>query len=177
MYQRKLTDAIIEKYDVGYDAHHIPPGRSKELPCVTFPVRDIKGNTLFICRRSIEGKYFNYPEGVEKPVYGMYELPPNCKEVIICESIFNALTCVAYGYSAVALLGTGTPYQMNQLRRLGVQSYVICLDNDAAGRRGAAKVKKALTNNSIVWTMQVPEGKDVNDCTYEEFIQAYQSRE
>lgn len=177
MYERRLTDEIIERYDVGYDAHHIPPGRSKELPCVTFPVRDIQGNTLFICRRSIAGKYFNYPTGVEKPVYGIYELPKCTKEVIICESVFNALTSTIYGHPAVALLGTGTTYQIAQLKKLGVQSYVICLDNDAAGARGTEKLKKALKGSAMVWTMTVPEGKDVNDCEYDEFIKAYNNRQ
>lgn len=177
MYQRKLTDAVIDKYDVGFDGKFIPPGRKKPLPCVTFPVRDIQGRTLFICRRSIEGKFFNLPTNIEKPVYGMYELPPETKEVIICESIFNALTSVVYGRPAVALLGTGTQYQIDQLRKLGVQSYVICLDNDEAGRKGTAKLKKALSNSAIVWTMTVPEDKDVNDLTKEEFESCYSLRE
>lgn len=177
MYQRKLTDAVIEKYDVGFDGHHIPPGRKKELPCITFPVRDIQGNTLFICRRSIEGKYFNLPTNVEKSVYGVYELPKDVKEVIICESIFNALTCEVYGHHAIALLGTGSSTQIDTLKKLGVSTYVICLDNDEAGNKGADKLKKALKNTAIIWTMHVPEGKDVNDLTYSEFIEAYNSRE
>jgi len=177
MYQRRLTDEIIEKYDVGFDANHIPPGRSKPLPCVTFPVRDIHGRTLFICRRSIEGKYFNLPAGIEKSVYGLYELPAGTKEVIVCESVFNALTSVAYGHPAVALFGTGTQYEIEQLQKLGVSSYVLCLDNDEAGNRGTAKLKKALKNSAMVWTMHVPEGKDVNDLEYDEFIECYNNRE
>lgn len=178
MYQRKLTDAVIEKYDVGFDGKFIPPNRKKAMPCITFPVRDIQGRTLFICRRSVEGKFFNLPTNVEKPVYGIYELPEGAREVIICESIFNALTCVVYGHPAVALLGTGTPYQINQLNRLGVASYVICLDNDDAGRRGTEKLKKALSSNAMVWSMTVPpDGRDVNDLTKEEFDQCYLNRE
>lgn len=177
MYQRKLTDAVIEKYDIGYDANHIPPGRTKPLPCVTFPVHDMQGRTLFICRRSIEGKYFNLPTNLEKSVFGLYEIPKGTKEVIICESVFNALTCVVYGRPAVALFGTGTAHEIEQLKRLGVSSYVICLDNDEAGRKGTAKLKKALSENALVWTMTVPEGKDVNDLTYEEFEACYATRE
>ena len=177
MYQRKLTDAIIEKYDVGYDANHIPPGRSKPLPCVTFPVRDVQGNTLFFCRRSIVGKYFNYPEGVTKPVYGLYELPKDCKSVIICESVFNALTAVVYGYNAVALLGTSNPYQIDQLKKLGVREFVLCLDGDEAGMRGAKKLKAALSEHAIVWTIHMPVDKDLNDCTKEEFDKLYSMRE
>lgn len=177
MYERKLTDPVIIKYDVGVDMNFIPPGRKKPLPCITFPVRDIEGRTLFFCRRSIEGKFFNYPEGVEKPVYGVYELPEGCKEVIVCESVFNALTSVVYGHPAVALLGTGNSMQIEQLKRLGVNNYVICLDNDEAGRKGTAKLKKALSKSGFVWTMTVPEGKDVNDLSYEEFIECYNNRE
>ncbi len=176
MYERKLTDEVIEKYDVGYDANHIPANRKKPLPCVTFPVKDAQGNTLFICRRSIEGKYFNLPSDIEKSVYGIYELPSDAKEVIVCESIFNALTCVVYGFNAVALLGTGTPHQLDQLRKLGAQSYILCLDNDDAGRRGTERAKKALSKSAMVWTMTVPEGKDVNDLTKEEFLEVYYSR-
>ena len=51
MYERKLTDELIEKFDVGYDANWIPPGRKKPVPCITFPVRDSSGRTLFFCRR------------------------------------------------------------------------------------------------------------------------------
>lgn len=177
MYQRRLTDPIIYKYDVGYDANHIPSGRSKPLPCVTFPVRDRQGNTLFICRRSIEGKYFNYPSGVSKPVYGLYELPEDCRSVIICESIFNCLTAEVYGYHAVALLGTGTPYQIEQLKKLGVREYVLCLDPDDAGRKGTAKLKKALSSSGFVFTINMPEGKDLNDCDKTEFDELYARKE
>lgn len=177
MYQRRLTDAVIEKYDVGFDAHHIPPGRKKELPCITFPIRDVNGKVVSICRRSIEGKYFNMPTGVDKPIYGLYELPKNVKEVIICESIFNALTCVVYGHSAIALLGTGSSSQIDVLRRLGVSNYVLCLDNDEAGNRGVDKLKKALRKSAIIWTMHVPEGKDANDLDKSQFEAVYSMRD
>ena len=177
MYQRGLTDEIIEKYDIGYDSKFIPEGRKKPLPCITFPVKDENGNTLFLCRRSIEGKFFHYPKGVEKSVYGIYELPKNTKSVLVCESCFNALTAIKYGYPAVALLGTGTSYEIDQLKRLGVPEFVLCLDGDDAGMRGAAKLKKALRSAAIVWTIQMPSDKDVNDCTKEEFDKLYQGRE
>lgn len=170
MYQRKLTDELIEKFDIGFDQNHVPPGRKHPVPCITMPVRDRDGNTLFICRRSIEGKYFNYPRDVEKPVYGLYELPKGCKSIIICESILNAITCYRYGKPAVALLGTGTPYQIQQLKELGVTEFILGLDPDEAGRKGTAKLKKALSSVAIVWEYEnIPEGKDINDLTEEEF--------
>jgi len=177
MYQRGLTDEIIEKYDIGYDANFIPPGRKKPLPCITFPVKDQQGRTLFLCRRSVQGKFFHYPQGVEKSVYGLYELPKDVTSVLICESCLNALKAIRFGYNAVALLGTGTTYEIEQLKRLGVQEFVLCLDGDDAGKRGTAKLKKALKSVAIVWTIQMPPDKDVNDCTKEEFDALYATRE
>lgn len=57
---RKLSNKVIEMFDVGYD---------KKTECLTFPIKDINGNCLFVARRSVNYKYFNYPNKVEKPVY------------------------------------------------------------------------------------------------------------
>lgn len=177
MYERKLTDEIIEKFDVGYDANWIAPGRKKPTPCITFPVKDTDGNTLFLCRRSIQGKFFNYPTGVTKPVYGIDKIPDKCKSIIICESIINCLTCWTWGYVAVALLGTGNSFQIQQLKELGTHEFVICMDGDEAGRKATEKLKKALKNIAIVWSINMPPNKDVNDCSQEEFDELYKNRE
>lgn len=170
MYERKLTDQIINKYDIGVDMHFIPYGGKKEVPCITFPVRDKNGNVLFILRRAISSKRFFIPNDVQKPVYGIYELPKGINTVVVCESCFNALTSVRYGKPAVALLGTGTPYQIEQLKRLGVSNFILALDPDEGGRRGTARLRKALKSCAVVWSyVGIPEGKDVNDLTEEEF--------
>lgn len=176
MYERHLTDEIIEKYDVGFDANWIPPGRTKKVPCITFPVHDQEGRTLFFCRRSIQGKMYNYPQGVTKPVYGLDKIPPRCKSVLICESIINALTAETWGYDAVALMGTGNTYQMNQLKQLGVSEFVLALDGDDAGRSAARKIQNALRSVAIIWTIDMPDGKDVNDVDQETFKELYNNR-
>lgn len=177
MYERKLTDAVIEEYDVGFDINWIPPGRKKPVPCITFPVRDEQGRTLFFCRRSVEGKLYNYPVGVTKPVFGLDRLPKDCKSIIICESIINALTARVYGYNAVALMGTGNSYQTTQLRRLGAREFILCFDGDDAGKKASNKWKNNLKDIAMIWTIHMPDGKDLNDCTKEEFDQLYKERD
>lgn len=177
MYDRKLTDEVIEKFDIGFDPNFIPEGKVKPIPCITFPVRDISGNTLFICRRSISGKSFYLPKHINKPLYGIYELPKECNSVLICESCFNALTAVSYGFPAVAMLGTGTEFQIKQLRQLGVKEFVIGTDPDDAGNKCATKLKRALKDVAIVRRMNdIPAGKDINDLSYEEFVDIYNKR-
>lgn len=170
MYQRGLTDDIIDKYDIGVDMNFIPPGRKRKVPCITFPVKDEYGNCLFVARRSIENKNFFLPTNIEKPVYGLYELPNDTRSIVITESCFNALTCVKYGKPAVALFGTGTPYQVNQIRRLGAREIILGFDPDEAGYKAAKRWKKYLKDVAIVWSFEgIPEGQDINDLTYSDF--------
>lgn len=174
MYDRKLNDDVISRFDVGFDPKFQPDGWNEPIPCVTFPVRNKQGKTLFIVRRSIEGKYFFMPERIKKPVYGLDTIPQNCNSICICESIFNALTCEAYGYPAVALLGTGDEYQYSQLSGLQALNFVICLDPDDAGDKGTRRLIKKFKSSRILWKMNIPKGKDVNDLTKEEFDYLYQ---
>lgn len=176
MYKRRLTDEIIKKFDIGYD---------KNNQCITFPVRDINGNTLFIARRSVKTKFFNYPEGVEKPLYGIYELYhddnnadsignnlyqysfPN--EVIVCESMLDALTAWVYGRYAVALNGLGNELQFKQLRELPCRKLILATDNDGAGLKARERIRKNVTNK-LITEYQFPEGKkDLNELEKWEF--------
>jgi len=164
MYIRKLNDVVIEKFDIGYD---------NETQCLTFPVRDVQGRTLFIARRGVTGKFFNYPENVDKPLYGIYELPKDCKEVIICESIFNALTCWVYGRPAIALMGLGSEKQYEMLNNLNVRSLVLALDPDEQGDRATKKLQRNILHKIIsvfMYPNYMYENKlDINDLTKEEF--------
>lgn len=170
MYERGLTDEIIDRYDIGFDPNHIPDNRTKPVPCVTFPVKDRFGRCLFIFRRSIEGRYFNYPKGIEKPLYGLYELNPKAKDVVICESAFNLMTCVKHGYEGVALFGTGNSLQMQQLKELGARRFILATDPDEAGERAREKLRRNLSKVAFVSEMVgFPPGKDLNDLTEEEF--------
>lgn len=181
MWKRKLTPEVVEKYDVGYQKDFVlktknDDGTEKCWPpveCLTFPVRDKDGNCLFVSRRAIYNKNFFLPPNIEKPVYGIYELPDNCMDVVICESVFNALTCVAYGVPALALFGTGDENQYKVLNSLPVRHYILGLDPDKAGAKGTWKLKKNL-KGKLLTKLILPYGKDINDLSYEEFISLQQ---
>ena len=153
---------IIELFDLGYD---------EKTDCITMPVRDKNGNCLFVARRSVKTKWFNYPEGVEKPLYGIYELS-KCSEIsdiIVCESMIDALTCWQYGKFAVAMNGLGSEYQFKQLRELPCRKLILATDNDEAGMRARQRIAKNVTNK-ILTQYIIPEGKkDINDLSIDEF--------
>ena len=176
MYERHLTDEIIEKFDVGFDPSFKLPGRSKPIPCITVPVKDKFGNALFIYRRSIEGTFHNYPKDIVKPLFGIDKVPSRCKEIFICESILDALTLWTYGLVAVALMGTGNPLQIQQLKELGVLSYIICTDGDEAGRKAMNKLYNQLCMTGMVWRLLMPENEDVNSLPRSTFFSLYESK-
>lgn len=168
MFQRKLTKEVIQKYDIGYQKDYIPQENWNPMEVITFPVRDINGNCLFVSRRSIYGKTFFLPHNLDKPLYGIYELPKNIEELVVCESVFNALTSVVYGRPAVALFGTGTAKQIQELNKLPVRKITLGLDPDNAGNKGTEKLKRGL-HGKIITRLIIPQGKDINDLSLQEF--------
>lgn len=155
MYERGLTDEIIEEFDIGYDARN---------SAITFPCYYADGFPAFIARRSVKTKYFNYPEDVEKPVYGADRFYRQQYDfAVICESVFNALTCWKHGLPAVALLGTGAKEQYDILKNMPVRKFILGLDPDEAGRKGALKIRQHLGNSKIITEFDIPEGYDIND--------------
>lgn len=180
MYKRGLTDEVIELFDIGYD---------KDTNCITFPVRDVTGATLFVARRSVSTKWFNYPEGVEKPLYGLYELYQTVfsreelkddiggtvvrykspKEVIVCESMLDALSFWTVGKYAVALNGLGNELQFKQLRELPCRKIILATDMDERGLAARKRIRMNMQNTKIITEYYFPKGrKDANECTKEE---------
>jgi len=167
--ERRRIDLNVKlAFDCGFD-----PTTSS----VTFPVRRVDGTTAFLVRRSVNQKWYNYPSGVDKPVYGLYELSqlaPESKFVVVVESIINALTLWGVGIPAVALLGTGSKQQVEQMNKTPIRHWVLALDGDQAGVKGIAKLQAALRASTSV--MPMPAGYDVNDLDRETLLALYQLR-
>lgn len=186
MYKRGLTDEVIELFDIGYDAG---------TDCITFPVRDIFGKTLFIARRSVRAKFFNYPEGVEKPLYGLYEYYLNTgyfdklirigngeygigsvvkiqsPDIIVCESMLDALSFWTVNKYACALNGLGNELQFKQLRELPCRKIILATDMDDRGLAARKRIRQNMHNTKIITEYIFPKGrKDANECTKEELM-------
>lgn len=161
--KRNISLETAKKFSIGFNL-------AKNT--ITFPVWDEKNNLVMITERSIFNKSFFIPEGIEKPVYLLnFVLKEKPNFVIVTEGQFNALSCWEYGYPAVALLGSGTTdYQLNILKKSGINNFVLMYDNDNAGIKGANRFIKNIGKDKFVINITMPVGKDVNDLTKEEFI-------
>ena len=175
MTKRGLKPQIIELFDIGFD---------KGSNCITFPVKDEKGNVLLVARRSVVTKWFNYPSQSTKPVYGLYEYE-TCKNdpkfsgfdrnsVVVCESMLDALVVWGWGMFAVALNGLGTDLQFKQLSQMSCRKLILATDNDDRGRAARTTICRGVKGKLVTQFdySTYPIGKkDMNDLTEEEFRQ------
>ena len=175
---------IIELFDLGYD---------KGTHCITFPVRDIEGHCLFVAKRSVRAKFFHYPKGVEKPLYGLYEITKYFdsfskdhsnalvidfdldinstrpiginfpQEVFVCESMIDCILLWQAGHYAVALNGVGNRLQMEQLTNLPCRSLIIATDNDGAGWDAFDKIKKYVKHKIFYRLIMPGDVKDIGE--------------
>lgn len=166
MYERGLTDKIIEHFDVGYD---------RKTKCLTFPVNNYKGECIFIQRRSVNSKFFKnekLPKG--ETLYAIdkiYENIEKVDKVYIVESILDALTVWKYGGYAVSLLGLKLmPKQLRLLISLPKRRIVIATDNDKYGQEAKYQIKRQLSPYKMLYHFEYPDGvKDLNDMTKDQY--------
>ena len=171
MYERGLTDEIINKFDIGYDSCYI--SNNKEYECITFPVKDRFGRVITIIRRAIFNKRFFIEKNIKKPIYAFDKVyKSNNKLVFLTESIFNCLTLWVWGFEAMALIGLGTDEQYELLNNsFKHKTIVICMDGDEAGREAAKKIRRKLKVNNYIIDMY--DNEDINSISKEEFIKLY----
>lgn len=157
-----VNKRIIELFDLGYDIKN---------KMITFPVRDVQGRCEFVAKRSVKTKFFQYPQGVSKPLYGLYEL---CylglqdEEIIVCESMIDCILLWQSDHYAVALNGLGNERQFKQLREMPCKSLILATDNDGAGRDARQRIRNKVTNKWIS-EIEFPKGiKDIGECSSEQ---------
>ena len=139
---------------------------------LVIPVLDKQGNVLEAYGRKIND---NLRKGTPKHLYlpgphaGVWnaEALPVSKEIILCESLIDALTFWCAGYHNVTCsYGTEgfTPDHLAAFKTHQIERVLIAYDRDEAGNKAADKLAKQLTAEGIdIYRLQFPKGMDVNE--------------
>ena len=158
--KRGISEKIVELFDIGWDS---------KLDAITFPNLDKNGNCLFIAKRSVKTKFFQYPKNVQKELYGiyqLYQLHPFPSEVYVCESMIDCLYLWTFNKPACALNGLGNYTQFKQLRELPCRVLILATDSDKAGLQARERIRMNMQNTKIIKEVILPKGrKDINECT------------
>jgi DNA primase len=161
--KRGVSKKIVELFDIGWDS---------KLDAITFPNLDKNGNCLFVAKRSVKQKFFQYPKDVQKELYGiyqLYQLNPFPSEVYVCESMIDCLYLWTFDIPACAMNGLGNDIQFRQLRDLPCRQLVLATDMDEAGQAARKRIRMNMKNTKIIKEVVLPKGrKDINDCSANE---------
>ncbi len=160
--KRKLGVDVCEAFNLRYDPYYRQ---------VIFPIYDVKGRLVMLAKRSIETKTFYMDEDQEKPVYCLNNiLDNNISSCMIVEGLFDCITCWDRGVPAIATLGAPSPDQIKLINKSCINVLYVAFDNDAAGRKFNAFLKKYLSPRILTVDIRLPANrKDVNDLTIEEW--------
>jgi DNA primase len=115
--------------------------------------------------------FFNWDEAIKQ------------KEVVICEGIFDALRIMQFGYNALALLSCHLNLYKSKVLMQNFEKIYIALDNDDKididgkrinpGQDAAQKIMKEFLTDIQVFNLVLPFGNDPDDCSKNEFDQAF----
>jgi len=166
--QRAIPADVIDAAGLGADPGPRviprPDGVPRAFPAVVFPVREDGRVVYTVSRhlRPVASRWWNTAERLApNPRIAFYRSaadPPGAG-LVVTEGPIDALSAVAAGYDAAAILGTGTvsPGLADRLAATG-QPLLLALDNDADGRRAHDHMTELLTERDVRWTaLAIPE--------------------
>lgn len=156
---RGISKATAIKFCIGFDPAADPanaPGamgdeyRPHPTPRLIIPT----GTEHYIARRTDGGSEYKKmnPAGSKPGIFNSRALyAQDVQEVFITEGAFDALSIIEAGAAAIALNSTAnTDSLIKQLEeRRTDATLIICLDNDEAGKKAAAKLREGLQRLNI----------------------------
>jgi DNA primase catalytic core len=139
---------------------------------IVVPVLDAEGRVAELYGRKVrtnlrEGtSYHLYLPGPHRGVWNLAALAES-REVILCESLLDALTFWVAGFRHVtASFGAGcfTTEQLEAFRSYGTKRVLIAYDRDEAGDKGAQAVAEKLAAHGVgCFRVLFPKGMDANE--------------
>lgn len=139
-----------------------------------FPIEDGQGRIIGFGGRTMAGedaKYLNVSDGPlyrkSTVLYGLHRALPSMRSTrsaVLVEGYFDVLACHRIGVrEAVATCGTALTDEHVRLLKRTVQSVVLCMDSDRAGRDAAERAFQLLSREGMqVYGVFLPE-KDPAD--------------
>jgi DNA primase len=145
-----------------------PEGRELLGGCIVVPIPDpVTGAWVNLYGRGVRTPRHCYLPGPLRGVLN-FQAARLSSEVVLTESVLDALSFHQAGVSiAIPIYGTNgfTADHLDTLKREGVKSVILALDNDEPGRKATASLKEKLAAAGIgVRVARFPDGvKDAND--------------
>ncbi len=168
---RGFSEELLDFYEIG----GMTDGRG--IHRETIPIRDEDGNLLTISARRTDSdkdpKYTLMKDTrKEATLYNLHvarHYVGEDRHIILVEGFVDVWALATLGvYNVVAIMGTvTTPNQVRLLCKYA-ENIIIMLDADEAGRKATPKVVEMLKRRALVRVINLPDGKDPKDFTYQD---------
>ncbi len=168
--ERKISSTVIDKYakagklfSQNYKGKPAIGAVYSTLECNTTDSGGVKVQQYIMTDE--HGKYFKANCKPAEAFFFIVGDPKTANEIIVCESVINALTVatIATGAAAVAIGGSTLVKKLEVLKPYREKT-VLAFDNDEAGRKATQKAANILDGGyAIHWRDDDPEGLDLND--------------
>ena len=150
-------------------------GKERFAGCITIPLLDGEA-VVGLYGRKIKGAGHYYLPGPHRGLFNAVHASKS-KEIILTESILDALSFIEAGYlNVLPLYGINglTADHLRFFEEYGTRQVVLCLDSDEPGKRAAESITaKLLKHGLAVRTIQLP-AKDPNELLIKEGPDAFQ---
>lgn len=142
---RGLSDAAIEKFQIGWDGQRI-----------AIPIRGRNGKVQFFKLGKAPGDTSDGPKmkssfGGYAELYGWERAQGTTPQLVICEGEYDRLLLESRGYAAVTSTAGALTFRKEWAQAIArIPAIYICYDRDAAGEAGARLVGSMLREAKIV---------------------------
>lgn len=148
---RGLSDAIINKYMLGYDSSFNKGTGGKTWKAVIIPT----GKASYVARNTDHeaDKSNRYRKSGASQIYLKKKLEEATAPIFITEGELDALSIIEVGGEAIGLGSTANYIQLiNHIKEnTPTQPIILALDNDEDGEKTAEKIAIELTENNIIF--------------------------
>ena len=164
-YDRGFTEETLKKWGCG----------TTEYNDLVIPIHDIDDRLVgSVTRRTNAVPKYMYSKGLQKSrvMFGANKLEGHHKYICITEGSLDTMWLTQNGYPSVAILGaTMSKAQLDILRSLRTEEYILCFDNDAAGQKAISTAMLDISTSFMVSYIKMPKKyKDVQDVRSEALL-------
>jgi len=157
---RDISKEAQRSFNVGYGANYIG--------FTAMPWYTTDGRLANVKYRSTRGKTFFYEKGatpIRRLVYGLNVVNANRSDTaVLCEGEIDAMSWATAGMPAVACGGSSiSAEQIDAIKRSSIRKLLLGGDNDPAGQRLNAEVKRRLSGFVEVYDVDYGRYNDAND--------------
>lgn len=162
---RGITNDTIQEYKLGW-------GKFYGKWWITIPIKDRNGNFVFFKLRqdpSVGSDKITYPKGISAQIYGWEVLADNPDALVVCEGELDRLLLTANDIPAITSTHGAMTFKNEWVEAIPKTAEVyVCFDNDTAGKEGATRVLRLLSEagiNNLYKINLLPEVGEKGDIT------------